>query len=112
MTAAISYIIAAISIFALLVLWFINTYQVLLRQRQDLLHAEEQVRLHREGCRQMRESPDEQTALRMLETSRKIYLQIEKKYMATLRKPHYRIPGYLMGFRSTEKSGSGKEGEK
>lgn len=112
MTAAISYIIAAISIFALLVLWFINTYQVLSRQRQDLLHAEEQVRLHREGSRQMRESPEEQTALRMLETSRKIYLQIEKKYLITLGKPRYRIPGLLMGFRSTEKSGSGKEGER
>lgn len=102
MTAAISYFIAGVSTFALLAIWFLNAYQVLSRKRQDVLHAEEQVRLLRECFYKMRNSPEEASAVRMLETSIQIYTQIEKFYNETLRKPICRFPGFLMGFRKAE----------
>lgn len=111
MTTGISYGIAVISTVALIALWFLNTYQVISRKRQDMMHAEEQVRLHREGFRQMRGSVDEQSSLRMLETSEKVYMQIEKSYHLTLRKPFYRIPGLLMGFRRAENNREEKKEE-
>lgn len=38
----------------------------------------------------------------VLETSIRIYIQIEKHYNETLRKPIYLFPGLLMGFRKSE----------
>lgn len=101
-TAVISYFIATISILALFALWFIYTYQVIFSKKQDLIQAKDQVRLHREGYHQQAGSPDDQVALRMLETSKTIYSQIEKNYHETLSKPIYRIPAILMGFRRAE----------
>lgn len=106
MTAVISYFVAAISMFALFALWFIYAYKVICSKKQDLIQAEEQVRLHREGYHQQNESPDDQVALRMLETSKAIYLQIENTYNETLRKPIYRIPASIMGFRRVEQQKS------
>lgn len=111
MTAAIPYFIAAISTIALLTLWFLNAYQVLSRKKQDVLHAEEQVRLLRECFNKMRNSPEEASAGRMLETSIQIYTQIEKYYNETLRKPICRFPGLLMGFREAEEDWEIKEEE-
>lgn len=99
MTAAISFFLAGVSTFALFALWFFNAYQILSRKKQDVLHAEEQVRLLRECFDKMRNSPEEASAGRMLETSIQIYTQIEKYYNETLLKSTYRIPGFLMGFR-------------
>lgn len=104
MVAAISYLITAISTLALLALWFINAYQVIFREMQDLIQAEEQVRLLRECFDKKRNSPDEASAERMLETSMHIYTRIEKSYNQTLKKPVYRIPGFLMGFRRAERN--------
>jgi len=103
MTSAISYFIAALCILALLALWFINAYQIISRKKQDLMHAEEQVRLLRESFDEMRNSPYEASAGKMLETSIQIYKQIETSYNETLRKPIYRIPVFMMGFRKAER---------
>jgi rubrerythrin len=102
MTAAISYFIAGVSTFTLLALWFINAYQVLSRKKQDVIHAEEQVGLLQECFYKMRNSQEEASAGRMLETSIQIYTQIEKYYNETLLKPICRVPGFLMGFRKVE----------
>lgn len=102
MTAAISYFIAGVSTFALLAFWFLNAYQSLSRKKKDVFHAEEQVRLLRECFDKMKNSPEEASAGRMLETSIQIYTQIEKHYNETLRKPICRFPGFLMGFRKAE----------
>lgn len=102
MTAFIFYFIGTISIFALFAIWLINAYQVISSKKQDLLQAEDQVRLHREGYYQLSGSADEQAAVRMFETSKSIYLQVEKRYNETLRKPIYRIPAIVMGFRKAE----------
>jgi len=109
MTAVIAYIIAALSITALLALWFFNAYQVISRKMQDMMYAEEQVRLHREGCRKMRGSFGEPAAVRMLEISEKIYLQTEESYRKMFRKPIYGIPGFLMGFNTLEKKTAGEK---
>ena len=102
MAAVISYFIAGISMIALVAFWFLHVYQILSRKKQDVLHAEEQVRLLRECFDKMRNSPEEVSAGRMLITSIQIYSQIEKCYNETLRKPVWRIPGILMGFRRVE----------
>ncbi|MDD3169527.1 MAG: hypothetical protein PHC91_08740 [Eubacteriales bacterium] len=112
MTAVLSYFIATISILALFALWFINAYQVISSKKQDLIQAEDQVRLHREGYHQQSGSPDEQAAMRMLETSKTIYLRIENSFHETLQKPFYRIPGFLMGFRKEENNREKKEGDR
>lgn len=109
MTAVLSYAIACVSTFALLALWFMNAYQVISRKRQDLIHAEEQVRLLCECFNKVRNSSYETSAEKMLETSNQIYAQIEKSYNETLQKPFYRVPGFLMGFRKAE-GGSWKPG--
>jgi len=111
MTAAISYFIAGASTFALLALWFLNAYQALSRKKQDVLHAEEQVRLLRKCFDKMRNSPEEVSAVRMLKTSIQIYSQIEKCYNETFRKPVWRIPGIIMGFRKVEGDWEFKEEE-
>ncbi len=103
MTSAISYLIATVGIGALLALWFITTYQVISRKTQDLIHAADQVRLLRESLHQMRNGPHEASAKKMLDTSTRIYSQIEKSYNETLRNPIYRVPAFFMGYRKAEK---------
>lgn len=99
MTTAISCFIATMSIVVILTFWFLNTYSLLSRKKEDMLQAEEQVRFHREEYQQMRGKSDEKAALRMFDTSFQIYLLVEKSYNETLRKPIYKVPGFLMGFR-------------
>lgn len=100
----IAYFIAGFSTAALLTLLFFNAYAVLSRKREDVRNAEDNVRLLQNCFNGMRNTPDEVTARRMLKTSIQIYTQIEKCYNETLRKPVYRIPGFLMGFRRAERS--------
>lgn len=102
MIAVISYFIAGVSTVLLLAMWFINAYKILFHKKQDMLHAEEQVKLFRECFDKVRNSPEEASAGRMLETSIQIHMQIEKCYIETLRKPLWRIPGLLLGFREVE----------
>ena len=99
----IAYFIAGISTVALLILLFSTAYQVLSQKREDVRNAEENVNLHRNCFKSMRSTPDEMSARKMLETSTQIYTQIEKHYNETLRKPRYRVPGFLMGFRKSER---------
>lgn len=102
MATVISTILGSVSMTALLMVWFLHTYQVLSRKKQDLIYADEQVRLLRESFREAKSGPHEASASKMLETSRGICKQIEGSYNETLQKPIYRIPGFLMGFRSGE----------
>lgn len=103
MTVAIAYFIAAISIAALLALLFFNAYAVLSQKREAVRNAEDNVRLLQDCFNGMRNTPDEISARRMLKTSTQIYTQIEERYNETLRKPIYRVPGFLMGFRKAER---------
>lgn len=104
MTITIAYFIAGFSTAALLTVLFFNAYAVLSRKREDVRNAEDNVRLLEECFDGMRNTPDEVSARRMLKTSVQIYTRIENSYNQTLRKPVYRIPGLLMGFRRAERS--------
>ncbi len=102
MSAAIAYVIAGISTFAFVALLFFNVYVSLSRKREEVYNAEENVRLLQDCFNEMRNTPDEISARKMLKTGTQIYTQIEERYNQTLRKPMYRIPGVLMGFRKKE----------
>jgi len=99
MATVIFTILGSVSMTALLMMWFVHTYQVLSRKKQDLIYADEQVRLLRASFREAESGPHEASASKMLETSIRISKQIEGTYNETLLKPIYRIPGFLMGFR-------------
>lgn len=103
MTSIIGYFIAGISTIALLILLFFNAYTSLSRKREDVSNAEDNVRLLQDCFKEMRNTPDEESAGRMLKTSIQIYAQIEKRYNETLQRPLYRLPGFLMGFRKAER---------
>lgn len=100
MDVAIAYCIAGLSTFALIVLWFLNAHKVLYRKRDAVYKAQEELRLHQNGYREKRGSPEETTAKHMLDTSTQIYEQIRGAYNKTFQNPIYRIPGVLMGFKS------------
>ncbi len=104
MAITIAYFIAGFSTAALLTVLFFNAYAVLSQKREDVRNAEDNVRLLQECFNGMRNTPDEMSARRMLKTSMQIYTRIEKSYNQSLRKPVYRIPGFLMGFRSAERA--------
>lgn len=98
MESVIAYCIAVASTVAFLVIWFLNAYQVMLKKRLDVSHAEEQVHLHRDGLLKVLGSPDERAARHMLDTSMHIYEQIRKSYEETRKRPLCRCVGVIMGF--------------
>lgn len=99
MTVIIACFIAGISTAVFLTLWVVTSYQELLRKRQEVIAAAEQVELHCALHRQARESPNAKAAKKMLDTSRVVYLETVKSYNHCLRKPMNRLPGWVMGFR-------------
>ena len=103
MSVIIAYSIAGLSTFALIVLWFVNAYKVLHRKRDAVYKAQEELRLHQNGYKKKRGSPEEHTAKHMLDTSTKIYEQIRAAYNKTFKNPVYRVPGVLMGFENIMK---------
>lgn len=104
MATVISTILGSVSMTALLMVWFVHTYQVLSRKKQDLIYADEQVRLLRTSFREAESGPEEASAGKMLETSIRIYDQIEGAYHQSLQKPMHQIPGFLMGFRKEKRT--------
>lgn len=99
MTPIIAYLIAGLSTAALLTLWFVIAYQRLALKKQGVVAAAEQVQMHRNLFRQARGGPDAKAAQRMFDTSRLLYEEAAKCYNKTLKKPIYRFPGLIMGFR-------------
>lgn len=100
MSVAIAYGIAVLSTFALIVLWFANAHKVLCRKREAVYNAQEELRLHHNGYKEKRGSPEEPTAKHMLDTSIQIYEQIRAAYNKIFKNPFYRIPGVFMGFKN------------
>ena len=103
MSVAIAYCIAVLSTFALIVLWFVNAHKVLNQKRDAVYNALEEIRLHQNGYKEKRNSPEEHTAKHILDTSTQIYEQIRVAYNKTFKNPVYRVPGVLMGFKSIMK---------
>ena len=89
MREIVAFLIAGGSLLALNTVWFLSVYRILSEKRKSALSAAEQVK----------GSPQELTARRVLSVSREIFQQIRDGYNQALRRPLCRIPGYLMGFR-------------
>ena len=100
MDVVIAYYIALLSTFALIVMWFVNSYKVLYQKRDAVYKAREELHLHQNGYRKKLGSLDEPTAKHILNTSIQIYEKIRAEYNKTIKKPIYRIPRLLMGFKS------------
>lgn len=98
MAAIIAYSMAGISTVAFITLWFTTSYRELSLKRQEVVSAKEQVEMHLSLYMQAQCSTNAQAAKRMLDTSRMIYGEIVKSYKNTLKKPLYRLPGFVMGF--------------
>ncbi len=105
MPVVIAYSIAGASLAAVITLWFVSAHQVLSRKKAEVTDAHDQMRMLRDGFDQVRGSQEERAARRMLDTSRKICEETEKSYHKILRKPIYRFPGYIMGFRTSAEDG-------
>lgn len=99
MNVEIAYCITGLSMFSFPMIWFICTYQVLIRKRDAVYKAQEVMQLHADGYEGIRGSPDESTARHILDTSIQIYEQIRTTYNTTLEKPLYRFTGFLLGFK-------------
>lgn len=99
MSAIIAYCITSFSTFLLTVCWFKNAYWVLYTRREAVYRALEELKRQEYGYRERCGSPDEKAARHTLETSSRIYEQIEGRYNNIYSSPIYRIPGTLMGFR-------------
>ena len=99
MREIVAFLIAGGSLLALNTVWFLSVYRILSEKWKSALSAAEQVKLHTDGFRQVKSSPQEPTARRVLSVSREIFQQIRDGYNQALRRPLCRIPGYLMGFR-------------
>ncbi len=95
----ISYLFAIVSSIALVSIWFITTYKVVARKKDDVIQAENHIKLLQDGFHNINDKKDVIAAKKMIETSRQIYLQIEKNYNQTIKRPLYKIPSIIMGFR-------------
>ncbi len=100
MSVIIANCIAGLSTSALIVLWFVNVHKVLYLKRDAVYKAQEELRLHQNGYREKRDSPEEPIAKHMLDTSAQICEQIRMAYNKAYKNPVYRVPGTLMGFKS------------
>ena len=103
MDRASEYCIAVLSTVSLIVLWFLNAHKVLCRKRDSVCKALEELRMHQNGYREKRGSPEEPTAKHMLDTSTQIYGQIREAYNKAFKNPIYWVPGILMGFKKIRK---------
>lgn len=99
MTVMIAFVIAILCAAAFLSLWFTVSYRTLSSKYREVEAAAEQIRMHYDLYRQKRNSPNEETAKRMLDTSRMIYRESQNNYNQVYKKLFYHVPGFLMGFR-------------
>lgn len=104
--AAIPWFIAGISVTAFVALWFSVSYRELSKKRKSLDFMAEEVRLHRGLYMQERGGENDEASENMLETKRMVYRKLVREYNALLKRPDYRVPGYLLGFRPEPDSGN------
>ena len=99
MTAGLlGWFIAVLCILAFIALWFTVSFKELSSKRKSLNAIGEQVKMHKMLCMQERGGENDNAAQKILENKLMVYRKVEKDYDALLRKPLYRIPGYIMGF--------------
>lgn len=89
-------LIAIISTFTCLHLWFRDVRRIMKEQKSTVESAKAQLRIFREKAHKAR---NDQDAAAVLARSESIYRQAVEHYNRTLRKPWIYPPAALMGFR-------------
>ncbi|MBS5661563.1 MAG: hypothetical protein KHW79_09850 [Clostridiales bacterium] len=83
-------------------IWFVTVRKELDQRRRNLISLHEQLLMHEEASAQIRDGPDREIAVRMLDTNRMVYRDAARNYNRLLKKPINRLPAFLMRFRSTD----------
>lgn len=100
MQTMIACVVAGICAAGFVTIWFATVYKELTAKRNSLTDLEDQLHLHKLLSSQARVGLEARSAAKMLETSRMLCREAAKSYNRVLRKPIYRIPALLMGFRA------------
>lgn len=101
----VAYLIAGGCIAGFTVIWFANVHKELDQKRRNLISLREQLLMHEETSAQIRDGPDRQVAVKMLETNRKVYREAARRYNRLLKKPRNRFPALLMRFHPADELG-------
>jgi len=102
-TASLGCFIAGICVTALITLWFVVSYRELSEKRKSLDTINEQIYMHRRLHMQERGGENDAVAQNILENKLMVYREVEKDYIALLKRPLNRIPSYIMGFHPEKK---------
>jgi len=104
MTAAIlGWFVAGICIVVLVTCWFVISFKELSIMKKRLEIMREQVQMHRRLYMQERGGENDLSAKNILENKLMVYRELEKDYIALIKKTMNRIPAYIMGFHSLDK---------
>lgn len=102
----VAWLIAGTCAVGFAVIWFTAVHKGLSEKRRNLAGLWKQLMMHGEASAQIRDGPDRETAIKMLETNQMIYREAAKGYNRLLKKPFNRFPAFLMGFRPADESGN------
>ena len=84
-------------------IWFVTVHKEL----DESLR--EQLLMHEKASAQIRDGPDREVAVRMLETNQRVYREAARNYNRLLKKPMNCVPAFLMRFHPADESGNTKE---
>lgn len=104
MVTLIAWLLAGASTAGLVIIWFVSAYRELVRAKQSVENAVQQVKLHIDGYAQVCHGPYEAAAENSLSVSRLIYREAVKNYEAARYKPVNRLPALLLGYRAISKA--------
>lgn len=104
MTVWVFWLLAGVSWASLLIIWFVLASRKLMWAKRSVESAIRQVRLHVDGCAQVRQGPYEAAAANSLSVSRLIYREAVKNYEAVRCKPVNRLPAFLLGYGALPKT--------
>ena len=102
----VAYMIGGACAVGFAVIWFTAIHKELSEKRRNLEGLWKQLMMHEEASAQIRDGPDKETAIKMLETNRMIYREAAQRYNRLLKKPFNRFPAFLMRFRPADESGN------
>ncbi len=90
-------------------IWFVTVHKELDEKRRNLESLREQLLMHEKASAQIRDGPDREVAVRMLETNQRVYREAARNYNRLLKKPMNCVPAFLMRFHPADESGNTKE---
>ncbi|MDD4689662.1 MAG: hypothetical protein PHE51_07965 [Eubacteriales bacterium] len=94
------WLIAIFCLAAFVWLWFKVSCKELVAQKNAVEAEKQQFRLVQKQLAQLKGSSHQSIAEERLKNEEALYLEVQKKYEQTRRKPLNRIPAFLFGFNS------------